>query len=145
MTLYLDTSALVKLYVEEEGSGRVHRALDISDLVATSALALLEARSAFVRRRYEGGLSAAEYGKAVTNLGVDWPRFLLIEVGESLIRLGTKLVETHRLRAYDALHLASAITFQDRLRAPLVFATWDRNLQRVAKREGLAALSQRVP
>lgn len=86
-------------------------------------------------------MSAAEYGKTVRSLEADWPRLLVIEVGEALIRVGTNLVETHRLRAYDALHLASAITFHGRLQAPLVFATWDRNLQRVAEREGLTALS----
>lgn len=141
MTLYLDTSALVKLYVEEDGSGRIREALDTSGIVATSVLALLEARSVFSRRRHEGSLSTAGYRRAVRDLDTDWPHFFVIEANESLIRFGARLVEVHRLRAYDALHLASAITFRDRLQEPLVFATWDRSLQNTAEREGLGTLS----
>ena len=140
MKLYLDTSALVKLYVTEDGSERVRSALDQADLVATAAIAYVEARSAFVRRRSEGGLSPAEYGKAVRSLDADWPRYLILDVSEPLIRQAARAVESHRLRAFDALHLAAAALFRVRMGEPLVFATWDGNLRKVAGKEGLAPL-----
>lgn len=140
MKLYLDTSALVKLYVTEEGSDRVRNALEEADLVATASIAYVEARSAFVRRRNEGGLSAAEYGKAVRSLDADWPHYLVLDVTESLIRQAARAVESHRLRAFDALHLAAATLFRGQIGEPLVFATWDGNLRKVAARERLEPL-----
>jgi len=65
VNLSLDTSALVKLYVDEEGSPAVHGALQQATVAATSTLAYFEARSALARRRREGGLAATEYRRAV--------------------------------------------------------------------------------
>ena len=49
MILYLDTSALVKLYVREAGSVLVRRATEASEAAATSTVAYAEARAAFAR------------------------------------------------------------------------------------------------
>src|SRR5262249_42900222 len=108
--LYLDTSALVKLYVDEEGATTVRAASDEADVIATSALAYVEARSAFARRRHERALSAGEYRRVIHDLDEDWPRYLTIQVGEILIHEAARLAEGHRLRAYDAIHLASAVS-----------------------------------
>lgn len=48
MRLYLDTSALVKLYVEEAGSSVVRKSVEDADTAATSIVAFVEARAAFV-------------------------------------------------------------------------------------------------
>ena len=137
MRLYLDTSALVKLYVEEDGSGAVRRAVGQSRPVATSAVAYVEARAAFSRRRNEGHLTAAEHRRVVRDLDADWDRFLRLEVTEPLIREAADLAEAHRLRAYDAIHLASARVMKERLGGTVLFASWDTHLERAAAREGL--------
>ena len=54
MMLYLDTSALVQLYVDEKKSKTVKQAVHQADAVATSLLAYTEARAAFARSRREG-------------------------------------------------------------------------------------------
>ncbi len=144
MRLYLDTSALVKLYVDEGGSPIVRNAVDQAELIATSILSYVEARAAFVRRRHEGGLSAGEYRRIIRDLDSDWGRYMVVEVTESLVRAAARLTEAHRLKAYDALHLASAAVLRGRLAEPFVFASWDLSLERTAKREGLTSLrSQR--
>ena len=51
MTVYLDTSSLVKLYVDEPDADDVQRIVGEADVVATSVLAYPEARAAFARRR----------------------------------------------------------------------------------------------
>lgn len=140
MRLYIDTSALVKLYVEEEGSPVVQRAVDQARLVATSAIAYVEARAAFVRRRHERGISAGDYRRIVRDLNADWPRYFVVGVTDPLIRKGARLAEAHRLRAYDAVHLASAAVLHGRLAQPVVFACWDLRLEKAAKREGLELL-----
>lgn len=143
MRLYLDTSALVKLYVNEEGSSVVRSTVEQAGVVATSILAYVEARAAFARRRREGGLSAGEQGRVVRNLDADWTRYLIVEVTESLIHESARLAEIYRLRAYDAVHLASAAAVHARLAEPIVFASWDLGLERVARREGLGSLRVR--
>jgi predicted nucleic acid-binding protein len=138
--LYLDTSALVKLYVDEDGSLAVRRAVERADLIATSAIAYVEARSAFVRRRHEGGLSSAGYRRIVRDLDADWDRYWVLGVSDALVREGARLAEAHRLRAFDAVHLASATAVRAEGGDGCLFACWDSTLQRAAEREGLVAL-----
>ena len=136
MKLYLDTSALVKLYVEEEGSATVREAVARAETVATTVIAYVEACAAFARRRREGGLSRGDYRRTIQELQSDWDRYLLLEVTNELIRRAAGLAAIHPLRAYDAMHLASAKELQERIQGPFFFACWDSNLSANAKREG---------
>ena len=68
MILYLDTSSLVKLYVEEGGSEEVRRDIHQASLVATSCVAYAEARAALARQHREGGLRTAERRQRVSDL-----------------------------------------------------------------------------
>jgi predicted nucleic acid-binding protein len=139
--LYLDTSALVKIYVDEEGSPVCRRAVTGADLVATSALAYVEARAAFARRRRDGGLTAGEHRRVVRDLEGDWASYVVIEATSRVIREGARLTDRYHLRAYDAVHLASAGVLRDGARTQsLVFACWDAGLGRAARREGLSLL-----
>lgn len=63
-----------------------------------------------------------------------------VDVTEELLRDAARLAEAHRLRAYDAVHLASAVAFQARWGEDVTFASWDQDLQRAARREGLMLL-----
>jgi predicted nucleic acid-binding protein len=118
----------------------VRNAVAQAELVATAAIAYVEARAAFVRRRHEGGLSTAEYRRIIRDVDSDWARYLVVEVTDSLIRDAARLAEAHRLRAYDAIHLASAAAVHDRLAEPIMFASWDAGLEKVARREGFESL-----
>lgn len=140
MRLYLDTSALVKLYVDEEGATAVRSAVAQAELIATSAIAYVEARAAFARRRWEGGLSAGGHLSLTRDLERDWSRYLTIEVAVPVIRDAARLAARHRLRAYDAVHLASARTVASRVPGAFIFASWDAVLERAAAREGLERL-----
>ena len=143
MKLYLDTSALVKLYVAEEGSPVVRGALEKARLVATSMMAYVEARAAFTRRRYERGMSAAAYRKIVRDLDADWNHYLVVEVTDLLILESARLAEVHRLRAGDAIHLASAKTVHGGYDEALIFGCWDHRLEKAATQEGFPSL--RIP
>jgi predicted nucleic acid-binding protein len=143
MRLYLDTSALVKLYVDEEGSPLVRSAVERAEIVSTSAITYVEARAALVRRRHERALKTGDYRRIIRDLDADWDRYLVVEITDSLIRGAAHLAEAHRLRAYDAVHLASATVLRGRLAEPVVFACWDLRLERAAKREGLVRLRSR--
>ena len=143
MKLYLDTSALVKFYVEEEGSATVREAIARAETVATTVIAYVEACAAFARRYRERRLSRRDYRRTIQELQSDWDRYLLLEVTNDLIRWAADLAAIHPLRAYDAMHLASAKVLQERLQGPIFFACWDSNLSAGAKREGLSLVPAR--
>ncbi len=137
MRLYLDTSALVKLYVEEEGSPLVRKVVAEADTVATSIIGYVEARAAFARRHRERTISVPDYRRVIRDFESDWGRYLILQATDALIRRAGRFTETHSLRAYDSIHLASAIILRQRLAEPLSFASWDSQLQAAARREGL--------
>ena len=136
LRLYADTSALVKLYVEEAGSAPVRAQIGEAAVVATSSIAYVEARAALARRRRAGDFSAGEHRRVVGELDADWERYVRLEVTSELIREAAALADRHHLRAYDAIHLASAVTARRQLGGDLVFACWDDGLNTVASREG---------
>jgi predicted nucleic acid-binding protein len=107
VTLYLDTSSLVKLFVQEVGSGEVRDLVGQATVVATSVVAYPEARAALARLRRSGHLSPARVAAATRNVEAQWPSFLTLEVTGSVSREAGELAARYALRGFDALHLAS--------------------------------------
>ena len=107
MTVYVDTSDLIKLYIEEADSERTRQLVNEADVVVTSALAYPEARATLARRRRERLMTKLESSKAIAQLDADWPRFLVIPLADNLAREAGRLADTHGLRGADAAHLAS--------------------------------------
>lgn len=136
MILYLDTSSLVKLYVEEESSEEVRRLVREASLVATSVVAYPEARSAFARLRRERAVTAREAEALRTDFERDWPRYLALEVTEPIWRRAGDLAERHALRGFDSLHLASFLSLlPGDLGEPLRFSAFDERLNVAALAE----------
>ncbi|MBI2833975.1 MAG: type II toxin-antitoxin system VapC family toxin [Acidobacteria bacterium] len=107
MTLYLDTSSLVKLYVAEPGTDAVRRFVNAATIVATSMVAYPETRAALARRRREGALRSAAFMAAKRTFEADWPKYFAVEASASLCREAGEFAERYRLRGYDGVHLAS--------------------------------------
>lgn len=137
MILYLDTSAVVKLYVEEAGSDKVKATSVQARVVATSLIGYVEARAAFARALRQARLHAKAYRQAVEDLDRDWDSYFVLEVTADLVRRAGTLAEDHALRAYDALHLASALTLRDRVQRTVAFLCFDGELEAAARGEGL--------
>jgi len=93
MILYLDTSALVKLYTEEAGSRKVRKAVEKARIVSTSRVACVEARAGIARKHREGELSKEEHNRMVDDLVRDWGNYFIVEVSEGVAKLGGELVE----------------------------------------------------
>ena len=106
-------------------------------------MAYVEARAAFARRRRAGDATPSEHRRVVRDLADDWDRFVRVEVTDTLVNRAGGLAETHRLRGYDAVHLASALWLRDRLPEAPLFASWDDALDVAAQREGLPLLRAR--
>ena len=112
MIVYLDTSDLVKLYLDEPDASAIQRLVADADAVATSILAYAEARAVFARRRREHLMTAAECRAAVRQLDADWLRLVVIALDDDVGRAAGRLADRHGLRGSDAVHLA---TFEDLL------------------------------
>ena len=136
MILYLDTSALVKLYVEEAGSAEVATWVDEATVVATSRVAYAEARAAFARQRREGGFTAGLWRKAVAILDDDWGRYAIVEVSDGVVRMAGRLADRHALRGFDAIHLAAALELRP-TRDQIRFGCFDERLSLAASKERL--------
>lgn len=141
---FLDTSALVKRYVAETGSGWIK---SITDPVTANPLAIaqitwVEVLSALSRRQREGSLSRGDLDSVVRDFREDFEnQYRIINVDPALVESAGQLVIQYPLRAYDAVQLASALRFQA-LFAPtpdtqLVFVTADVRLSDIAQTEGL--------
>ena len=99
MILYLDTSALVKLYVEEPLSQELTVAVSEAEAVATSLIAYAETRATFARARRETRLSAQIYRRIVETFVEDWPRYISVEVTDRLEASGSfNAMVSHRVR-----------------------------------------------
>ena len=137
MIVYLDTSSLVKLYIEEDESSKIDVLVKSSEVTATSLVAYAEARAAFARRFREKAFTTDEYNRLKEFFDKDWSRYLILSVTGDMIRLAGDLAEKHALRGFDSIHLASALTLRQELSSPIVFSCFDDNLQKASEREDL--------
>ena len=141
---YLDSSALVKRYVAETGTGWV-TALCVPEAGHTINLVRItgvEIIATFFRRVQVGSLTLSDAQFAATRFRSELrSRYEIIEVTESVIDAAMRLAETHTLRGYDAVQLAAALELQS-VRAsfglpPITFVSADSRLNSVAAAEGL--------
>lgn len=137
MILYLDTSALVKLYVRETTSGKTRTLVDRAEAVATSVVTYAEARATFARLLRNKSSSDRRHRERIDKLNLDWDKFLRIELSPALVRLSGETAEFYGLRGFDAIHLASALWLRDQSPAALSFVAFDQRLVEAAKRSGL--------
>lgn len=138
MILYLDTSALVKLYADEEGSDTVRQALTQAEAVATSRVAYAEARAAFARKQRETVLDPEVYRKIVEDFERDWERYFIVEVSDDITRLAGQLAEQAALRGFDAIHLASALLIKRKTHGiEVAFLCFDQTLLAAGEAQGL--------
>jgi uncharacterized protein len=135
--LYLDTSALVKLYVDEPMSQELMAAVDEVEAIATSLLAYVEIRAAFARARREARLTAQGYRHILDAFLEDWTHFVVVKVTDQIVEEAGALAGHRALRGYDAVHLASALRLQERVSSTVTFLAFDRELTVAAKREAL--------
>ena len=143
---YFDTSALLKRYVTETGSEWVKTLLSVDDapLVFTSHLAAVEAACAFARRSREGNLSPQALDNLLRLFDYDVAyRYHILELSPATIDAARDLALQHPLRAYDAVHLATAwLANQELVRTdkpPLTFVCADDRLVGIARATGLLA------
>lgn len=141
MITYLDASALVKNYIEEDGSGEVRGCL-ANTLPAISRLSIVEVASAIARRCREGDLSARDRDRLLTDLRQDIDALYLIELAPEVVLSAQELLVRYPLRAADAIQLSSCLVLQRWMARPISFAAFDRRLLDAAGQEGLETVGR---
>ena len=135
---YFDTSALIKRYVDEEGRREVLQLLRQHQCV-TSQLLPVELRSTLRRRVADGSLDARRVPDILKRFAADREFWALIEVTSDVLQAAERLVAAHPLRTLDAIHVASAELFADRLAASeLTFVSADARQTAIAAAIGMA-------
>ena len=126
MVIYLDTGALLKLYIEEEGRDLVREAVAVAISAVTSTIAYAEARAGLARRFREEDFTEEEYGRATSKLDEQWIGYERLAVSGSIAHSAGDLAERHALRGFDAVHLASALWFSKKFEERRFLAFDDR-------------------
>ena len=138
MILYLDTSSLVKLYLDEIHSDMVHRWAQEAEVLATSRVAYPETLAALARRWREGDLDDESFQYVKITFQEQWPAFAILDLNETT---AGELAITHALRGFDAIHLAAAVDLRREAEDTLVaFTAFDGRLTQAARVEGLQVL-----
>jgi len=132
--IYFDSSALVKLVVEETGSELAAELWDGSDAAVASRLAYPEVCAALAAAARNHDLDEAGLRAAEAAWEEFWAAVRPVELTGTVEQHAGRLAGRHALRGADAVHLASALAIND---PGLVIAVWDRRLHAGATAVGL--------
>lgn len=123
--VYFDSSALVKLIVDEDGSEIAAELWDRCDAAVTSRLAYPEVCAALAGAGRSRRLDSEAQSRAAQLWEEFWAAVRVVELTTSVADRAGRLAAQHGLRGADAVHLASCLT----LGTQTVFAVWDRRLR----------------
>jgi predicted nucleic acid-binding protein len=130
---YLDTSALLRLVLREPGALEDLRSchgLVSSELLAVESLRTID------RLRLQGALSVEEAASR-RETATEWLEAVDLVLLQRPILVRASEPFPMPLGTLDALHLSTALVWQDRMRQALVMATHDRDLALAARSFGL--------
>jgi uncharacterized protein len=135
--VYIDASALVKRYVAERGSNEVIELTVGAEIVATSLVSRAEVAAALARALRLGVLDRDAASRARRRFSREWSDLARVPVSEVLVSWTEALAWDYGLRGYDAVQLASALSWQQLIGQEVVLATFDRQLWEAAPGAGL--------
>ncbi|HEX9690462.1 MAG TPA: type II toxin-antitoxin system VapC family toxin [Thermoanaerobaculia bacterium] len=144
MILYLDASALVKRYVAERGSKEVNGLIAAADVVATSLISRAEVAAAFARAVRLGVLEHDGGRRAQRRFSREWPDIARVPVSEALVSRAETLAWDYGLRGYDAVQLASGLTWQESIGQEVLLGTFDGQLWEAAPGAGLRVWPEKL-
>lgn len=119
MNLFFDTSALVKYFHLESGTDQVVELIDNTEnQIWVSDLARIEFISAFYRKLRRGDIDSTQLEESLSSFDIEWDQFNQQSLSDTVIteadRLMRKKASKYRLRALDALQLASFIVLAEK-------------------------------
>jgi len=134
--MYWDSTALVALFVNQQGTKAALDRFAEDPLLVTAWHAVPECASAFCRLRREGHITETELQQLLRELDRQAAHWCIITPGQRLERLTLRLLRVHPLRAMDAIHLAAACLARTDDEPEALFFTFDTRLAEAASKEG---------
>ena len=148
MTVFVDSSALVKLYVPEFQHDFVR---SIDEPIFISTISQVEVPAAMWRKYRIGEIQAVDavllcddFAADVDGDGASGPRFSVIALVDEIVSPAARLVAIHAIRTYDAVQLATALVVRKIAIDAIGFVTFDRNLHTAAASEGFTSLPHEI-
>jgi predicted nucleic acid-binding protein len=142
---FLDSSALVKRYAAETGTVWINDLCDpvSAHTVLIASVTLVEVAAALASKQRSREISPEVYSQVMQDFIRDASsQYSILGVDQKVITLGVSLTGRQKLRGYDAVQLAVALTVNrtlvDQQLSPLIFISADRDLLTAAGNEGLA-------
>ena len=115
MILYLDTSALAKLFISEPGSEAVASAAGTALAVATPRIAYVEMHATLGRAVRMNRIPASSLESRLGEFESRWASLNVVDLTDAMARRAAELVIRYGLRGHDSVHLAAALAVQDAL------------------------------
>ena len=133
MILFCDTSALIKLLIDEPESDQMQQASSDAEAIAVCRITWAEAMAAMARRQREDPMSGNDIDQARGRLIQNWNDLTIVEVGQNLVETAGRFADGFALRGYDSVQLAAAHELQRSTDQTLTFASYDRRLKQAAQ------------
>lgn len=133
--VYFDSSALVKLVLDEVGSDVAATLWNACDVALSSRLAYPEVCAALAAAERNHDLTTPEVAAAASDWELFWGSMRPVELSSDVERVAGSLAAAHHLLGADAVHLASALAVGS---TDLIVAVWDKRLHAGAAAAGLA-------
>jgi predicted nucleic acid-binding protein len=137
---FWDASAVVPLLLDEDTSDAVVVLKRADPIIAVSWLTVVECGSAIARAEHERMIDQKEAAAAFTRLDDLARIWTEVEPTSDLRDIARRLLRAYRLRAGDAIQLASATLAAERRPATLELVTLDDRLETAALKEGFVVI-----
>ena len=141
MTLYAETSAVLRWLFAEEGGETIRSALATAEKVTSSRLALIETRRVVRRAEREERITEAQAADLLAVFAQATSTWAVLEISEEVARRAEDGFPSEPVRTLDAIHLASALFLRQAF-PDLVILTAD---DRVRANAALLGFPAQVP
>ncbi len=140
MIVYCDTSALMKLFVNEPSSDAVRKVCKAASHVVVSQIAWVEMCAALALKQRTRQIDVETATRAITELKDEWNRYQKLGVDQELIAQAGNFAMQFGLRAYDSLQLATARALHQQLGRNMALCCFDNQLNGAAGKLGIPVL-----
>ncbi len=137
---FWDTSAIIPLFIAEQGTARAKAWYREDSDIIVWTLTRVELFSALARRRRQEPAAESRLLAVRRDLLRAWPQWSEVTAIEMVRRHAERIVESHPVRAADALQIGAAVVAAEDNPAALEFVTFDEDLAHAAEREGFSVL-----
>ena len=138
MNLFFDTSALIKKYIDENGSQNVDKLFLSADRVLVSVISEVESISTLKRLVIEQEISENDFDLLKNEIQTDFSFYTIIELDSEIINFAIESIEKYQLKSLDSIQLGSALCNKNQID---YFVSCDNKLLKAAQKEGFKIIN----